>query len=587
MKPMFAPLLAGALALPLAFSVSATSQYQGAPQGPDSMLVADQLAQRIRLQEGEASSESRTAALLAISREGAALASTLDPDSGAWRRVQADRLYALFLAQRYPDVVAVYRAMQGQRAEPPSYVIAAIAEALAKTDQADEAGQLLQGFASANPQDPAPAIRYAYQLADQDKHNAAIQYLNQWIANAPRQDPDVPAGNADAQLVLARLQRWDERFDDAERTLAQIDASRSGERLVAERAALQRQRARPRAAIELLDHAGNRDARETLALAWMDLGRPDRAHAVLGTEGDAHLRERIDVARRSRGAISARYGESRSAAIASPNGAQESSMSVRVDGPLLAGGWRIGAHLADHRAQFRDATPVARYAGLRLGRTVTGGEAALETGRSFDHFLPQAYAILESSIWTSDQLRLGARLAINDPESSLQARASGIGSDTAAISATYRHGERWRIDGGLQAAHFDDGNRRQSVSFGGEARVRAHAGSVTSAFASVYASTNSLHDAAYFNPRRDASLEAGLVHGFRGFADSWQSVRPSVVEYWQQGFGSYLVPRLGYAMRFGGGAGRWWQLDLAAARPVYDGQRETQGSITLSYGWGD
>ncbi|MEO6226495.1 MAG: tetratricopeptide repeat protein [Thermomonas sp.] len=587
MKPLHASLPVGALTLLLAFSVSATTPSQSASQGQDPSLVADQLAQRIRVQEGEVSSESRTVALLAISREGAALASTLDPNSGAWRRVQADRLYALFLAQRYPDVVAVFRALEGQRAEPPSYVIAAIAEALAKTGQAGEAGQLLQGAVSANPADTAAAIRYAYSLADQGQHNTAIQYLDQWIANAPRQAPDMPAANADAQLVLARLQRWDERFDDAERTLAQVDASKAGESLVVERAALQRQRARPRAAIELIDHTGNRDARETLALAWMDLGRPDRAYAVLGMDGDADLQKRIELTMRSRGAISARYGESRSAAIASPNGAQESSMSVRVDGPLLADGWRIGAHLADHRAQFRDATPVARYAGVRLGRTLTGGEAALEAGRSFDRFLPQAYAVLDSSVWTSDQLRLGARLGINDPESSLQARASGIGSDTAAISATYRHGERWRIDGGLQAAHFDDGNRRQSVSFGGEARIRAHAGTVTSAFASVYASANSLHDAAYFNPRRDASVEAGLVHGFRGFAKSWQSVRPSVVEYWQQGFGSHLVPRLGYAMRFGAGAGRWWQLDLAAARPVYDGRRETQGSIALGYGWGD
>lgn len=586
MKQLHSSLLLGAIALPLIFSVQAGPRSQYDPQGQNPQVLADQLAQDIRAQQGELASPARAAALKAIAAAGAALVASLDPASALWRRVQADRLYALSLAAHDQEVVAVYRTFQAHGVEPPSYVIDAIAQALARTGQTEEAGQVLEQAAITSPGDPALATRYAYLRADQGQYDTAIQHLGQWIANARSTSQDT-AALTDAQLVLARLQRWDERFDAAKHTLAQVDVRHAGSHLEAEQAALQRQRGRPRASLELLDQATGQDARTTLALAWMDLGRPDRARDVQGPDGDAALKKRIDTSLRGRGLVSARYAESHSNAIASPHGAQESGIAARVDGPWLGDGWRIGGQFADRRAEFRGATPAASYAAMRLVRAMTGGEAVLEVGRSFDEFLAQNHAIAESSTWINDRIRAGVRVAINDPESSLQARASGIGSDTASVSGTYRANERWRLDAGINAARFDDGNRRWSMSFSGESRLRAAAGRVTSAFAGAYASRSSLDDAAYFNPRRDASLEAGLVHGFQGFAGSWQSVRPSAVRYWQQGIGSALVPRLGYSSRFAAGPGRWWQLDLAAARPVYDGRRETQWSIALSHGWGE
>lgn len=581
MKPQFVSLLLGAFTL--ACPVLAAAQSQVALEGQNPTADADQLARRIREFENAIPSVARTAALLDIAEAGAELSSRLDPSTALWLRVQADRLYAFSLAGLNHEVVDAYRIIQGRDLEPPRYLIPAISRGLAATGEAEEAGRLLQRAQIAAPQDPSPAIRYAYLQADQGQYDTAIQHLEQWIATARGQGVNV----ADAQLVLARLQRWDERFEASEATLARIEASPAGEALVAERAALQRQRGRPRAAIDLVGSIDNRDARESLAQAWMDLGRPDRALDAVNSQHAIDLGERIEASLRGRGMISARYGESRSAAINSPSGAQEFRISGRIDGPWLGNGWRIGAQVTDSQAEFRGATPVARYAGARLVRAVTGGEAVLEAGRSFDNFLPQVYVIFESSLWTSDYLRLGGRVAINDPESSLQARASAVGSDSAAISTTYRRSESLRIDAGLDVAHFDDGNRRGALSFSVESRLLADSSSVTSAFASVYTRRNSLDDPAYFSPRRDTSFEAGLVHGFRGFGNSWQSLRPSLVHYRQDGFRGRFVPRLGYSNRFSLGTGRWWRLDLTAARPVYDGIRETQWSIALSQGWGD
>lgn len=567
----------------LACPVLATPQSPQAQQGQNLTVAADNLAQRIRENEEEIPSVARTAALRAIAEAGGELLSRLDPASALWGRVHSDRLYALSLAGLNQEVVAAYRTMQARDVEPPAYVIPGIAQALADTGNAYEAGKLLQRAQLASPHDSSPAIRYAYLQADQGRYDAAIKHLEEWISAARVHGSE----EANAQLVLARLQRWDERFDASVSTLGRIDANVAGATLVLERAALLRQRGRPRAAIDLLGRSDKSVTRELLAQAWMDLGRPDRARDTINGKDPPALRQRIDASLRGRGIIAARYAESRSAAINSPSGAQEVRISGTVDGPWLGDGWRIGAQATESQAEFRGSTPVSRYAGARLVRAVTGGEAVLQAGRSFDKFLPQSYVIFESSIWTGDHLRLGSRVAVNDPESSLQARASAIGSDSAAISTTYRSSESLRIDAGFDVARFDDGNRRGSLSFGVESRLLADSSSVTSAFASVYTRRNSLDDPAYFSPRRDTSFEAGLVHGFRGFGNSWQTLRPSLVHYRQDGFRGRFVPRLGYSNRFSLGTGRWWRIDLTTARPVYDGIRETQLSIALSQGWGD
>jgi hypothetical protein len=561
---------------------SAASQIDAG--GQSAPTDADAVAARIRQLEGTPADDARNRALRAVAETAGGLAAREPVASPGWRRLQSDRLYALLLAGDDADALAVYGRLQQAGVALPVYVKPQLVATLARAGETQDALDLLQALARETPADPSPAVRMAYLLSDAGRYPEARAPLLEWL-----QHDGAAAGDdrLTAELALARVDRWNEAFALAQERVDRLAASYPHSDAVRlEQTTLARQRAQPRAAIALANDVQGREARSLEAQAWLDLGRADRAAAALGAAAPDDLAARIRAQQGARGRLTARYGNSRSPAMDSPHGANEVALAARVDSAQLAGGWRVGGALSSSRAEFRGSTPRADYAGLRVVRAATGGESSLEVGRTFDAFLQRTYATFDSDRWLSDHVRLAGRLSLNDPESSLQARASGIGSDTATAAATWRPSEAWRLDAGLGFGRFDDGNRRRWGSLSVEGRMVARQGMVTTGFASLYASANTLADAAYFNPRNDVTLETGVVWGRRGPAGSWQTLRPSVAFYRQADFDTFAIPRIAYAMRFPLGSMRWWQWDIAGARPVYDGRRETYWSLSVSHGWG-
>lgn len=552
--------------------------------GQPALADADAVAARIRMLEGMPGDAERNRALHAVADAAGRLASGEQPSSPTWRRLQSDRLYALLLASDAAAAVGLYRELRNAGVESPGYTRPQLATALSRMGATDEALDLLRAMAQDAPADPAPAIRSAYLLSDAGRYPEARTPLLEWLQ---RNGDAADEPRLSAELALARIDRWNEAFASAQDRLDRLAAEHGDSDAVrVEQATLARQRAQPRRALDLVDGLQGDDAKYLAAQAWLDLDRPDRAAALAGSSLAADLETQIRVRQGSRGRLTARYGNSRSPAMDSPHGANELAVAARVDSAPVADGWRFGAAMSSSRAEFRGSTPRSDYAGLRVVRALTGGESSLEVGRTVDDFLPRTYATLEADGWLSDHFRLASRISLNDPESSLQARASGIGSDTFTAAATWRASEAWRVDAGAGYGRFDDGNRRRWGSLSVEARLAAGQGMVTSGFASLYASANTLRDAAYFNPRHDLTLETGVVWGHRGPAGSWQTLRPSVALYREAGFGTFAIPRLSCGMRFPLGSLRWWQWEISGARPVYDGSRETYWSLALSHGWG-
>ncbi|MEO5595565.1 MAG: hypothetical protein ABIQ97_00240 [Lysobacteraceae bacterium] len=483
--------------------------------------------------------------------------------------------------------VQVYDSLVSRNVAIPTFAAPGAAQALFAVGRGSEGERLLLEASANAPADPGPVIRLAYLLHDARRSDAARHYLQEWLDRSTSLTNITAENRLAAVLALSRLDRWNESFSaSAERLAALAKTNPDNPSIRIEQAALQRQRGRPRAALALLGQDEG-DAREIGAQAWLDLRRPDRAAALLGSGSSSDASARLAAQRASRGELSAGYANAQSPAIGSPTGNSETAVSLRIDGPLIADAWRVGAHLSRHQADFRGITPRASYGGLRVVRQDTGGETALEIGRTFDNFLRRNYGILDAAYWVRDDVRLAARVAVNDPEGPLQARASGIGTDSLALSATWRPNEAGRVDASVGTTHFDDGNRRNWGSLSGERRVRANASSVTTGFASVYLSNNSLDIAPYFNPARDTTVEVGLVQRLTDRRGDVHTLRPSIARYSQEGFDASWIPRLSYALRVPLHNYQWVQLDLGAARPVYDGQRETRLWLSLTYSWGE
>jgi len=541
---------------------------------------ADDVAAQIRAAQSVQERAVRWEALRLAARSARAAAQQAPQGSLLWRRLISDELFARSLAGDHAAAVAVYDELRAAGHPIRIYLVAAAADSLFESGRGAEGEQLLLDAARDNPGDVRPIIRLAELLSGHGRADTARARLQAWLA-APTPQAD-PAARLEAGLLLAKLERWAEDFAASDRRLRALAAEFPQAPAVAiERAALERQRGRPRAARALLSGRDDAEARAMDAEAWLDLSRSDRAAALAAPE----VARRLADQRASRGLLSAGYAHAQSAAAASPNGNEEVAFAARADSARLDDRWRLGAQAASRRADFQGQQPEVRYAGARLTRHDTGGETTLEVGRTVDDFLKRTYGVLDGGYWLRDDLRLGARLAIEDPEGPLQARASRIGIDSLQLAATYRPDPGWRGDMSVGSARFDDGNRRRFVALSGEHRLRIRGSAITSGFFGLYGARNTRAAAPYFNPRSSGSAELGLTHRYAGFLHSEQQLRLSIAAVEQDGFGSAAVPAAGYGLRLPLGPG-WIGWDFAASRPVYDGQRETRLSAAMSYGWG-
>lgn len=545
---------------------------------------ADALAQAIREARSVEDPAQRAEGLRAAAAAAAALSGRLDAGSTLWRRVQSDRLYALQLAGENAAAAVVYDLLRAAGAELPEYAREAAAEALFAVGRSDDAERVLRLSLAASPQQPRPLIQLARGLEAAGRGDEAYRHtVDWWQRYGDRTDlPDID--RLEGGLLAARLARWQQRPALAQAQLDALGPEFAGHRLLlAEQAALHRDQARPRAALATL--AGRDDERSRLlaAQAWLDLGQPQRALARASSS--AELRGRAEAQSGSRGGLALGYANTRSPALQSPSGAEETTLRLAADSARLRQHWRLGLRAAQLRAEFQGARPESRHAGARLTRHVSGGEWALEAGAAFDDFLDQAYLLLEGSTWLADHWRLGLRAAYQDPEGPLQARASRIGVDSLALSGTWRPSPVWRVDLGLGRSWFDDSNRRHFLSLGAEARLHAAAGRSTHGFISAYAGSNRLDEAAYFNPGHSASLETGIVHRLGPRLGIAHQLRPVLAYVHQEGFGAHLVPLFAYRLGWPQAGGEPYA-EFTAAQPVYDGQRETRLAAAIGYRWG-
>lgn len=546
---------------------------------------ADDIANMIQRAGGLPDEAARTRALRAAAERASTLAERADRGFPLWTRLQSDRLFALSLAGDHADAVRVYDELAPSGIVKP-YLASAAARSLMAAGRTDEGEAVLRRALSDHPGDVSARLELAEWMAHHDRLADARVLLDEWLIAADGTPADGVL-RRDVTLRAARYARWSEDFVASERYLDALAHSHPDDATVREaRGALERQRGRPRAALAQIDEASRVPAERVIAaLSWLDLGRTDHAAWRVDRGEAAEIDKRLDAQRAARGNVGIGFASTDSPAPASPNGAEARRSWLQAETGRLAERWRLGARLAQHRAEFRGLEPEVQLAGLRAVRHGTGGETSFELGRTFDDFLEQTYGVIDAGYWTSDAWRFGVRAALSDPQGPLQARASGIGMDSLALSATWRPEPSWRIDVDGGASRFDDDNERSFGALSGERRLHAAGSTRTTGVLRGYTMRNSLATAPYFNPGEASSVELGVVHRVEAPRGLQHTLRPSVAGYWQREFDARAVPVLGYEMALPTAAGIW-SVDVTASQPVYDGQRETRIATTLGFTWG-
>ncbi|ALS95947.1 poly-beta-1,6 N-acetyl-D-glucosamine export porin PgaA [Xanthomonas oryzae] len=525
-------------------------------------------------------------------------------------RIRMDRLILLNRLGRHSQVRDEANALQQEGHPLPDYVLPAVSDSTMATRQPAEAIPLLKTVLKNEPGRSQSRSQLVYAYLETEQAEKAIDYLQSWKKDEPAwrwgggKSRYANWARYEADLNMAMIHAYSGDLPTAQRALEGLLAVGPGNGgLQTALGSVYQMRGWPRRALERHQMAYTLDPRDVsprvgMYESYIQLQRDDLARplhdSLLARYPNQPSVLHMDRDWRAHGGwqlqAAAEGSHSSSGGGNAPLGNNDQHYSMEADSPILDDRWRLFAS-ADRRSvtfQNRYIAPLWLSGGVRYRFGHIDAEAAM--AHPGDNI---GQTGLRASVgWQfNDQWHARMAAARNDAEASMQARISGITADSMALALDYTRDERmhWRL-GGSQF-RYDDGNRRDTISSAIEQRLLSQPRLLIDGLGSVYASRGSRDDAPYFNPSHDRSMELGLRinqqlwrHYERGFR---QRLTVSVGDYWQQRYGSSLIPSVAYRHEWQLGQGRTFEYGASWSRPVYDGRRERHLGVDAAMHWGE
>lgn len=169
----------------------------------------------------------------------------------------------------------------------------------------------------------------------------------------------------------------------------------------------------------------------------------------------------------------------------------------------------------------------------------------------------------------------------------LRARAAGIEARQWSGDASYESRDfRWEWTADLDLYDFSDTNRRAAFHTAAGYAYELRAEREQHLYLEWYQSSNSLHDAVYFNPTHDYSLGVTQRTDFIYDSRFRRHVDRLILNanlYAQENYGTHPRAGLRYEQEYEFDANRALTAGGGVARNVYDGKYETEWRFYLSY----
>lgn len=528
------------------------------------------------------------------------------PLSGPERTLLLDRIVALQGRYRMAEAVALHDRLRQLGVDTPAYARLATAEALLYLERPEAAGELYRGVLIDQPENFAAELGWFYALVESERHAEAADRIDRLAARTPRllfaDVPGMTRPNPRYQTAAAARSMAPAYADRLDRAEAEVSAlvleAPFSMPLRENAAAVSSLRGRPRRADEELrwilaveQDNGIADAQRVSPLLEMHEFRAAEhalEHGLRAAPEDKRVQLALDrwqVHNLRQLYVDAAFGRSSGGA---PTGTRDYAMDALAYSAPIAYDWRAFAHAHLASATF-DTGPVdwRRFgAGVEHRRRdlVLTAEVNAGAGASGG-----AAVALGGRWWANDSLSVSGTLQTQSNSIPLQARRAGIGGRGVDLAIAYRVHESRAFGAGLRALDFSDGNVRTGASASWFERLVTGPVYKLDVEFHADASSNSLADAPYFNPRRDFTPSLTLVNDWltwRRYARSFrQRLSATAGSYHQSGFGAGGLWALQYE--------HVWEVDRRlylrygigrSVRP-YDGERTTRDFALLTIDW--
>lgn len=572
-------------------------------------LDTDRVAQAIRWADyaPERRNDRLAEARTALAAADANLAAV--PAAAAEQRLRArkDRVLALRQLERMAEADAAARALHDEDVPLPAYVQVAWADALLWLRRPREAIALYQAVLQAQPQPTEVELSLMYAQLEAEDFAAARKTLEAAIAHNPpwtrapgRARPLPNTDRARAELSLALLSAFGDDLAQAQRRLeALIVEAPARTELQRELATVYLRRGWPRRALARYRIAQSLE-REDVALrldliaAQRALGRYETVEPALrALEAEAptnvHVqRQRADWDAWRGWQVDA--GERRGEGAASVFGNRERTREVALSTPLFADFWRVTVQQHRQRADVPEGEVAYDRSGLGLRYARGPLDARLAWFDPSDGYSHRQAVEAALRLTPADQWWFGAQASTASLEAPLRARYYGITGRNLALSGGWQRSDLGELALNLSRLDLSDGNRRDAAALTARERLLTQPHLKLDLRGEFAASRNSLAEAPYFNPARDAIALAGVSADWMSWRryDNNLQQRFSVWagNYWQRGYGGSGVLRanLEHEWQFGPN----WSLryGLGWFRQSYDGRRESRRELFATLHWG-
>ena len=526
------------------------------------------------------------------------------PDPAFVIRLRQDLAVALRDRRRWTEVLQTVDTLRATSDKLPAYVRQAEADALLGLRRPHEARAVYAEVIAADPHNElAIAGRFYAEVEDED-FSAAFETADKLLASSePSRRFGVehtiePNPNwLDSQVRAGLVRSYADLADEAwERLLPLSEAAPALAYLRSAVGGVAAQRGWPRLAQEEIDIAASlapEDLGVALAQVDSDLRRRQwrRAESRLDTLSALYLPDEA-MRRTERDLAQYRAPELRiTTALDTEEGASPYSLGNGVNlgvqfhsSPLLER-WRLAA-----AASYVSATlPEGKYSRDRLGLGAEGRWPDL----TVEAMAWQNGSVLTGSgfslamQWSpSDHWTMGASAEKFAADTPIRALVYGITTNMASASVGYAWNESRSVGASVRVFDFSDGNYRQEALASGAFRARSRPGLQLTFRGSLYASSNTLTGAPYYNPSSDlaADLTAEVSHQL------WRLYERGLKQRFFVTAGIYN--QAGYA-RGGTGGVRYeheyqyspvtaFRYGLSWSQRLYDGVPERMGKVYLA-----
>lgn len=537
-------------------------------------------------------------------------ANTIDSPSG--QRAQFDRIVVLRDRAQMSEAITAYRDLKDRRVEVPAYALAAVADAYLYQREPERARDLyLQALSLSKNDRDYPNREWQLRLfdayVDANQFDAArklIDQLAQEISPLINQGlPGIEVDNefhAQARVNAARLRVYADELSQSQSILNRLLALAPfnlDARLA--HGDLLNARNKPRAAQAqfraiLVDDPASADAAIGIAETALTLHDPATAKAYLDrleisypeSRSVQRLRHELDAYQRPLLTLTSELGRSPT------GGGNKGNSDWLIDATLYSAPihdhWRVFAHSFNAAADFDDETATRKRIGVGAEYRASAWETSVELNQK-QFALDEIGVSLRSAWLPNDQWRLNLEFDSRSNNIPLRGSAEGVDAKALGLGVTYSVNESTTLNASLGLLRFSDTNRRTQT--GAEWTQRWVSGPIykLDTRLGVFSSRNTLADAAYFNPRRDFSLDLSMTNEWtlwRRYERSFKHrVELSLGRYWQQDFGTKLSTGVRYEHEWDLDKYRTLSYGVGYHRQPFDGALDKRRSLFLNLTW--